>query len=374
MSLGKNMSNVKIDNKKTIISYIYLNGPTSRKNLSDVMGITQAAISKICKELIESNILYEMGSKESISAGRKEIFLQINYKQAFIIGINLFKDKIVSIITYSNGEFFDRIETELDNENIKDEIINIINLTMYRFNLDNILGIGISCRGKTNPIKGYMETLDGEVINIVDEVEKMFNIKTYVNNNVRNIMIQELNKTSVTQDTLFVKLGPGLGCGVFINGNIVNGENLKAGEFGKIKLDNGESLEEFIKEKRIINDIKFNFIGKRIGNYEIDDYFYNEKFFDILNSKEPNFIKDFVLDKLRVLIRYIYIADNLIDFKHITFYGRIFEQINFFDDIRELISNEYESLSRKLRKSCLDYKNEEFSPIYLVIDNLYINL
>lgn len=382
VSTGKNMSSLKESNKNSIISYIHKYGPSSRKTISDVIGLTQAAVGKICKELIDDSLLYETGSKDSLTAGRREILLDLNYKNFYCIGINLFRENIVALVTYIDGIEVLKLELEYDLDiNISEQILNIINNIIEESGIDinNIIGIGISSRGKTDYQKGKIILSTGEIICIKDKIEKEIGIKTYVNNNVRNLMIQEMSLSNLTSDTIFIKWGPGLGSSVYINQKIVYGSNLKAGEIGKIIVNNingkVSTLEDVFNEWQIVNEVMINFnkstmpsLSKIIKNKEDINI---EDIINVLNCDEDDYVKKIMIDKINILLEKLSVIDSVLDVDNIILYGKIFEQDKFFNTIRNIVKDKFNNINGKIKKSKLKQENECYGAVYLVISNIF---
>lgn len=383
VAVGKNMSSLKENNKNSIISYIHKYGPSSRKTIADVIGITQAAVGKICKELIDENLLYETGSKDSTTAGRREVLLDLNYKNYYCIGINLFRENIVALVTYIDGVEVLKVEEDYDlNIELSDQILNITKKLIDDADIDinNIVGIGVSSRGKTDYKNGKIMLPNGEVVYIKDTIEKSLGIKTYVNNNVRNLMIQEISLSNLTKDTIFIKWGPGLGSSIYINKEIVYGSNLKAGEIGKITInnDNGKivTLEDIFNEGQIVNDVMKNFnkstmpaLSKIVSKKEDINI---ESIITVLNSNEDDYVKKIMIDKIDVLLEKLNTIDSILDVNNIILYGEIFEQHKFYDTIEKVVQKKFNQIDGKIKKSQLRQENECYAAIYLVISNIFI--
>lgn len=383
VSIGKNMSSLKENNKKSIISYIHKYGPSSRKTISDFIGITQAAVGKICKELIDENLLYEIGSKDSVSAGRREVLIDLNYKNYYCVGVNLFRENIVALVTYIDGKKVLKIEEAYDIDiELSEQILRMLKKLIDDTNIDvnNIMGIGISSRGKTDYENGNIILPNGEVVYIKDQIEETFGIKTYVNNNVRNLMIQEISLSNLNRDTIFIKWGPGLGSSIYINQDIVYGSNLKAGEIGKITVnnDNGKivTLEDIFNEGQIVNDVMMHFnkstmpvLSKIISEKSDIDM---ESIMTVLNSDEDDYVKKIMMDKIDILLGKLNDIDSILDVNNIILYGKIFEQDKFYNEIEKAVQKKFNQINGKIKKSKLRQENECYASVYLVISSIFI--
>lgn len=69
---GANMETVRRRNRAAILKYINDHGPVSRKDLSEEIGLTAAAVTQICTDIMDEGVLVETGiNVERSGAGRK---------------------------------------------------------------------------------------------------------------------------------------------------------------------------------------------------------------------------------------------------------------------------------------------------------------
>ena len=97
---SKNINNerMKIINSKVVLNYIREKVSASRKVIADEVGLTQSTVTNIIHELIEGGYVIETGKGES-DGGRRPVFLQLNAKAGYAIGIELNEVKIWRLAT-----------------------------------------------------------------------------------------------------------------------------------------------------------------------------------------------------------------------------------------------------------------------------------
>ena len=99
------METVRRKNRATILQYINDHGPASRKDLADVIGLTPAAVTQICTELLREGILQETGQNvEQSGAGRKKVLLDIDYRVAYVYAINIEPEYTTIALSDLKGE------------------------------------------------------------------------------------------------------------------------------------------------------------------------------------------------------------------------------------------------------------------------------
>ncbi len=75
-------------NQGLVLKTIEENGSISRADVGKIVRLTPPTISAIVKDLIERDIVKEIGKGDS-SGGKKPILLKINSKAAYIIAVDL---------------------------------------------------------------------------------------------------------------------------------------------------------------------------------------------------------------------------------------------------------------------------------------------
>ncbi len=371
---GINQSNLKITNRNKILRILQQEKSVSRKDISDKMGLTKAAISGIVSEMIEEKIIQETGSQETGTAGRKKIMLEINKNYGYVLGISITETHLICIITNVIGETIDIIHHELENGQFKDvegfvdliieKALNI--LWINSFSKKRIMGIGI----------GYIGALDEMKIGVIEElVQQRMNIPVYSVNNVKALAMSQmdLHYEGNSENFLFVKYGPGLGMSIVRNGSIINGVDNKAGEIGHTIIDVNANtscrcgrkgcLESLISEKGIIREIENLGVAYQelilersltIIDYEKVNHYIkagDQKILDIFEPRYNYFAKA--------------LANSIILFNpaYVSLYGNVFIQPELFEMISSLV---YTYLGPKTKAvmtlSNLDPKNSAIGP------------
>lgn len=134
----------------------------------------------------------------------------------------------------------------------------------------NLKSIGIGVAGDIDPEKGiirFSPNLGWRNINIVKPIEKVTNLKCFVENDANmaawGAFVFDLNRKS--KNVITITLGTGIGSGIIINGQLYHGSTGSAGEVGHTKIfSNGERcscgaygcLEAYIGSYAIIKRAK----------------------------------------------------------------------------------------------------------------------
>lgn len=119
-------------------------------------------------------------------------------------------------------------------------------LRKYQLSNEQILGIGISCGGPLDHVKGIIKSppnLYGwDNVPIVKMMEDEFHIPTYIQNDANACALAEWKMGAARgyRNIIFLTYGTGLGAGLILNGQLYNGADDMAGEVGHVRMtENG---------------------------------------------------------------------------------------------------------------------------------------
>lgn len=165
-----------------------------------------------------------------------------------LIGIDIGGTKCVVVdgeydgkkIIIRNRERFQTL-TYISPEKILAKICEIVK-KMTGKNIDQYVGIGISCGGPLDNHKGCIlspPNLPGwDKVEIVDFFQNIFNIPVYLENDANAGVLAEwkFGAGRGLSNVIFLTCGTGLGAGMILNNKLYRGMNNMAGEVGHVRL------------------------------------------------------------------------------------------------------------------------------------------
>jgi predicted NBD/HSP70 family sugar kinase len=241
--------------------------------------------------------IYEAGPGELASSGRKPILLKINPAGACILAADLqpegFNIGCFDLSCNSVQEKFIKLNNyEGFGDAFCTEAKKIIKECDYEKN--NILGI---CIGAPGIIDRSSHKIISSTVIPVDSKNDFFKILT---EEFTDINIELMNESSLSayteneyneelrdiENLLFIDVHEGIGAGIIINGDIYEGAEALAGEFGHISIDvNGPickcgsrgCLEVMANIPALVKDVEALHHGTVNGDFEIIAEDYREK-------------------------------------------------------------------------------------------------
>ena len=98
-----NQEMIRDNNRRLVLEYLVNNPPVSRADLSKHLKLTKATISAIVQELIQQNLILEIGSAMT-SLGRKPILLKFNQQYGCALAIDVRPRQILALHSDLKGE------------------------------------------------------------------------------------------------------------------------------------------------------------------------------------------------------------------------------------------------------------------------------
>lgn len=237
----------KTAHKKHILRAIYFNGPLSNSELAKLIKLSTPKINSLLVELIEDNLVQELGRGDS-SGGRRPNIYGLVEDGFYVVGITINVTRtIISIFNSNNqevsGPHYFPIKMQSDIkifEQVNEKLEEVVKQSNIAPN--KILVAGIELPGLINQKEGINKTYFPDVKNLFPELKKIFGIPVFFNHDskVRTFAEQHFGLAKGKQNVLMLQADWGLGMGIIVNGKLYAGKSGFAGEFGHLPLaDNG---------------------------------------------------------------------------------------------------------------------------------------
>lgn len=151
--LGISKLDLKRQNRMQILKVLKQKGPTSRIDIAKTLELTRATVTIITNELINQNVLAEVGEAREhppiVQRGRKKILIDINESYKFAIGVAVEKGAVSVGLSTLFGHVLDKRILKLSAKISFADIIEFIKssvkdvLSYNCLELSDTLGIGI---------------------------------------------------------------------------------------------------------------------------------------------------------------------------------------------------------------------------------------
>lgn len=391
------MTDVKRQNRASILGLIYGEGGLSRKDMAKRLRLTPAAITVITNEMISERLLEEIGEEYKPGrAGRREIIVDICYSRYHAIGININLDYTVLTCLDLKGTtlFEDRFRTP--NSNTPNEFIkqmwNLIEDNLREVQKNNIVGIGVGVRGIVDSHRGIsLESfgLWNEKVNVKDILESITNLPVRLDNNVRNIARgQMFFSKERLRSFLLVKYGPGIGGALVVEEGLFTGHNYRAIELGHIIVEQPgilcrcnqygclETVSSYYAIERSVKDVYskqhtpvlYEMTGGDISKLNLEIIMQSYNMGDEL-------IQDIVSKAMRCFALMLKNVITLLDPEKVILYGVAFENEDFLKLVYNFVSEEckIKDVENIIVRSEFNGQLSSRGPASLAIQNFFEN-
>ncbi|MCA9839200.1 MAG: ROK family transcriptional regulator [Trueperaceae bacterium] len=262
-------------NRRAVLSAIHQHGQVSRIDLAAELELSPSALTIITSEFIEAGLVFEAHTGSSTSVGRKPILLEINYDQAFVIGVKVSNSYITTALTNLNASvvaWSTEPVKELKPEAIAQQIDVAYKqlLKSHKIPLEKVVGLGLGLPGIVEPGSEYYRysALFGwRDVPLKQVLETQLGLPVLVDNDVNALAAAEawFGSGQNHDSFLVLTLGRGVGLGIVMNGQVYRGPKGGAGEFGHVTLfPEGElcscgkrgCIEAYLADEALLRDAR----------------------------------------------------------------------------------------------------------------------
>ncbi|MBE6208043.1 MAG: ROK family transcriptional regulator [Rikenellaceae bacterium] len=236
--------------KRNIIAHMAVNGECTLSELTKELHISVPTITKLVQELVEENIVTDLGKVETPGGRRPNIFGLAN-SAIYFAGVYVGRDNMRFVVTdLQNNIIVEHTDPTFELQDRPQCFEKICAATEAFINgcgidRDKILGMGLCIVGRVNPDTGrsykYFTSLDSSLREILEE---RIGLHVLVENDTRARCYAEYTtgKSKNESNVLYLHMGRGVAIGIVMDGKLYYGKSGFAGEFGHIPFFDNEII------------------------------------------------------------------------------------------------------------------------------------
>lgn len=209
------------------------------------MESTKAVLNSLfCLRLL-FNIIWVLFCQNDKS--RKPVLLELIPDSILTIGIDIEIDEISAIIIDLEGKILASKDLPLEGNKSQEYILRQLKKLIRRLmNIEEynkrIIGIGIGIHGLVDSLRGvsvFPPAFSWEDLPLAKLVSEEFSLPVILENNVRALTLGEnwFGVAKNLKNFISLKVGSGIGSGIFTNGQLYRGTSNSAGEIGHTMVD-----------------------------------------------------------------------------------------------------------------------------------------
>jgi predicted NBD/HSP70 family sugar kinase len=246
---------IRQQNLSALIELVHLRESVSRAELGALLGLSKTTIAELVDELETLGLLIRTGNEQSGSAGRPSQLVAPSSKPQVVV-VNPEIDGVnVALINFAH-EIFKQEYLPTGVAYSVETTIALVNDYWQRHELSgakNVLGLCLALPGAIDQATGRLvsaPSLGWNDLDVAARFEAAIGVRVWASNNARAATVSEhlfgAARGASQAVCLFSGVG-GIGGGLIINGQVLEGAHGLAGELGKIALvtDSSHKVKTF---------------------------------------------------------------------------------------------------------------------------------
>ena len=240
-----------------MLTRILTQGPIPRVEIARRTGLSQAAVTKAVAPLIESGFVTEQGAvpaevDSQLGIGRPVSPLTVVPSSVSVIGVKVTPTSLIGVTTDFTAGILSVRHEKLDDtapERVIERLAELVkaligSLKSGEASAGPLIGIGVAVSGDVDARHGVVRDsplMGWRGVPVADLLGKRIKVPIVVTNDVRALTVAEhWFGVGVNADSFaVVTIGSGIGCGLYINGEVVSGAYGVSGELGHLPLAPG---------------------------------------------------------------------------------------------------------------------------------------
>ena len=246
---------LKTHNSHLVLKTIYEAGAVSRAEIVHRTHLTPPTVSGLVAGLLETGLVEEIGFGLS-RGGKRPILLRVVDTSRYIIGLDLGRGDFRGGVIDLRGKVHDRKELPLSTRKgeialkmVYELVDDLVQRAASPLPGSPLLGIGIGAPGLVDHHRGIIHravNVEWQDIPLRSLLYERYKIPVYMANDCQIAALAEYTfGEHVKGNNLAVlNIGYGVGAGIIINGQLMQGLPYGAGEIGHVKIvENGEPCQ-----------------------------------------------------------------------------------------------------------------------------------
>jgi predicted NBD/HSP70 family sugar kinase len=230
-------------NRRIVLNLIRTHQPISRADLARHSGLQRSTVSVIAEQLIRERWITE-GANGHTARGRRPTFLHLNKERVGIIGINVRPVTTTLALADLDANFLaqDSLPTPQQPKQFLAELVPRVRKLMGARPELTCEGIGVSLPGRVDVATQklvFAPNLGWRDFDLKSPLEKATRLPVELENAANSCALSEIcfgRRAEGLKNLVIVTVSEGIGCGLILNHQLVQGSTGTAGEFGHAAL------------------------------------------------------------------------------------------------------------------------------------------
>ena len=224
---------------------VLIHGELPRAEIARRLLLSRASLTRITRQLVDGGYLTEGEMRLTGHTGRPSEMLSVRTDALHFLGIKLTGDRIYAVVTDLSARIVAGAERAIDSREPLDVVAQVAEIARELTDAGHELSaVGIALAGRARRQRGgaiveHSAFLDWTEVPLGAMVVEATGLACSVENDVQALTATEhwFGAGAGIQDMALITIGVGIGCGLVVNGRIVEGAHARAGQISHAIVD-----------------------------------------------------------------------------------------------------------------------------------------
>ncbi|MFE6667408.1 ROK family transcriptional regulator [Streptomyces sp. NPDC057697] len=237
----------RVHNRTLVLATLYHRGAMSRSEIARTLGLTAPTVSTLVADLESDGLVVDTGPRKGNRLGKPANVMRIDDDAAHILALDLSgSDHFSGAVLNLRGEVVRRTRVRYGDavgERAAELVFQLVGELMD-LAPRRVLGIGVGSPGIVGDagVIHHAAHLGWSELPLAAQLSGRFGVPAHVGNDVNIAALAVLRfRDTRTQNLMVITIEHGVGAGLIVGGELVEGEQFAAGEIGHVTVDeNGD--------------------------------------------------------------------------------------------------------------------------------------
>lgn len=226
-----NLEDMTNTNCSNILDVIQKSGTVSRRQITDLTGLSWGGMTKIVNKLLENGYIVEKKEKSSAGSGRIPGYITVNTQTNFVVGLDINKTGLNAIVMNLSGEVLKEYRSSAfsnrKNEMLH-EIKSFISSIFCDYSSGEIIAIGVAMQGIVDSENGISVSFPGIKdwcdVPLKDMIREWFNVNVFVEHDPDCLLYPFLENSS--ENLLLLRIDKSIGMAASVKHRILKDKGI----------------------------------------------------------------------------------------------------------------------------------------------------
>ncbi|GAB3598385.1 ROK family transcriptional regulator [Angustibacter peucedani] len=230
-------------NRSLVLQQLFRSGPSSRADLARETGLTRVTISDLVGELIDDGLLAERGARPGTRVGKPATLVGVRHEAHHVVAVDLSDEsRLHGAVLDLQGSILQRLDVALEGRTGAAAVDLVGELCEQLIALTDrkVLGVGIATPGLVDADGVVLQApnLGWTAVPLALVLGERLGLPVHVANDANTAAMGEYTFGDAGEHGLMlVRVGKGVGAGLLLEGALLQGQHLAAGEIGHLTVD-----------------------------------------------------------------------------------------------------------------------------------------